>query len=96
MAPTVLLASDKDSWHTTMGRMWPQFMTMPLHDEDHHPCSFSAIFADPFSASFYSLTWAEVGHRVWSFSFMSIIDNMSLRAYCKDIIMSMLDRKSQS
>ena len=80
--------------------MWPQFMPMPLHDDDHHPCSFSAIFADPFSASFYSLTWAEVGHRVWSFSFMSVFDNMpSLRAYGKDFIISLLDvldRKSLS
>jgi len=59
------VASDKDTWYTTMQRMWPQFMPMPLDDNDSHPCSFSAIFSDPFSASFYSLTWAEVGHHVW-------------------------------
>ena len=44
-----------------MQRIWPQFMPLPLDDDDNHPCSFSAIFADPFAASFYSLTWAEVG-----------------------------------
>jgi len=57
-----LLTSDNESWHTEMGRIWPRFMPMPLHADDNHPCSFSAIFADPFAASFYSLTWSEVGN----------------------------------
>ena len=63
--------SEKDTWYTTMCRMWPQFMPMPLNDEDSHPCSFSAIFSDPFAASFYSLTWSEVRSCDWSFQFVS-------------------------
>jgi len=61
-----LLASDKETWYTVMSRMWPRFVPMPLDDDDSHPCSFSAIFADPFAASFYSLTWSEVGQCVSS------------------------------
>lgn len=58
--PSCVLSSNKDTWYSTMCRLWPEFMPLPLSDDDNHPCSFSAIFSDPFAASFYSLTWAEV------------------------------------
>ena len=76
--------SEKDTWYTTMCRMWPQFMPMPLSDEDSHPCSFSAIFSDPFAASFYSLTWSEVRHcasLVFSLSISIVSVSALLRAY---------------
>jgi len=75
----VCVASVKeDSWHTIMHRIWPQFMPLPLHDDDAHPCSFSAIFADPFSAAFYSLTWAEVSSSHSHSSASSSCSNSSL------------------
>lgn len=43
-----------------MRRVWKQFMPLPLHEEDHHPCSFSPIFADQYAAAYYSIKWSEV------------------------------------
>jgi Zn-dependent oligopeptidase len=50
----------EEHWSRTMRRVWKQFMPLPLHDDDHHPCSFSPIFADQYAAAYYSIKWSEV------------------------------------
>ncbi|KAK2173850.1 hypothetical protein NP493_847g01041 [Ridgeia piscesae] len=49
-----------DHWYSTMQRLWPEFVPMPLHEEDNHPCSFTAIFSDQYPAAYYSVKWAEM------------------------------------
>jgi len=40
--------------------VWSEFMPLPLHDDDHHPCSMTAIFCDQYAAAYFSLVWAEM------------------------------------
>ena len=55
-----VLPPSEDHWYTTMQRLWPEFVPMPLSDEDNHPCSLTAIFSDQYPAAFYSIKWSEV------------------------------------
>lgn len=47
-------------WAKTMPRVWEEYMPLPLHEDDNHPCSLSAIFSDLYPAAFYSTKWAEM------------------------------------
>jgi oligopeptidase A len=49
-----------DHWHEIMTRTWPEYMPVPLSDEDNHPCSLTHIFSDQHPAAYYSFKWSEM------------------------------------
>jgi oligopeptidase A len=51
---------NEEHWSRAMRRVWKEFMPLPLHEDDNHPCSFSAIFSDQYAAAYYSLKWSEM------------------------------------
>ncbi|CAH1793755.1 unnamed protein product [Owenia fusiformis] len=50
----------KDYWADIMRRLWPEFIPVPLNEEDFHPCSMTQIFSDQYPAAYYSYKWAEM------------------------------------
>jgi oligopeptidase A len=43
-----------------MSYQWSQFLPMKLEPTNQHPCQFSIIFSDNFSASYYSQIWSNM------------------------------------
>lgn len=49
-----------EHWSRLMPRVWKQFLPLPLHEDDNHPCSLTAIFSDQYPAAYYSFKWSEM------------------------------------
>jgi oligopeptidase A len=50
----------KDFWLDLVQSLWPQYLAFPLDSKDSHPCCFTAIFCEEWSAAYYCHLWARV------------------------------------
>lgn len=54
------LHSSKDFWLDIVKRLWHQYRCLPLSKIDSHPCSFTQIFCEEWSAAYFSHIWSRV------------------------------------
>lgn len=50
----------KTHWHDAMTQVWAEYMPLPLSEDDHHPCCFTHIMSDQYTASYYAYKWSEM------------------------------------
>ncbi|KAJ9594975.1 hypothetical protein L9F63_013697, partial [Diploptera punctata] len=52
--------SIKDFWLDIVKKLWAEHLAFPLDPRDSHPCSFTAIMCEEWSAAYYSHLWSQV------------------------------------
>ncbi|XP_060073665.1 uncharacterized protein LOC132553439 [Ylistrum balloti] len=49
-----------DNWYSTLEKIWPLYMPIPLDIDDNHPCSDLNQFQHGLAASSYHVIWTEM------------------------------------
>ena len=52
--------STSKMWSEVMQHLWPQFIPLPLDQDNNHPCSFTPIFSGLMPAAYYSHVWSRM------------------------------------